>query len=162
GLGVGLAVARRIVTLHGGRIEGRSEGPGTGSRFVVRLPLAGAAPATRSERKPTSAETASLRVLLVDDNGDAGSGMATLLGAAGHQVDTAHNGVQGLELALANRPDVVVLDVGMPDLSGHAVARRIRAEPGGAGVLLVAATGWGSPQDQNASRAAGFDAHLVK
>jgi two-component system CheB/CheR fusion protein len=161
GLGVGLALARSIVSLHGGTITGHSGGPGSGSVFVVRLPLSTDG-RVQARTEPPAVAGPGRRVLVVDDNAEATWSLAKVLRAAGHEVDNASSGEEGLKAAEAQTPDVVILDVGLPDISGLEVARRIRAQPWGATVLLIAATGWGAPQDQQDTRDAGFDAHLVK
>jgi signal transduction histidine kinase len=163
GLGIGLALARGLVELHGGTISAYSEGLGRGSRFSVRLPLATDRAAAAADAQPEQAAAAVPRtVLLADDNRDAIDTMAELLRMEGHVVHTAHEGLSALETALRMRPDVIVLDIGMPGLNGYEVARRIRAEPWGASSLLVAATGWGQEDDRRKASAAGFDRHLTK
>jgi CheY-like chemotaxis protein len=163
GLGIGLALARGLVELHGGTISAYSEGLGRGSRFSVRLPLATDRAAATPDAQPEQAAAAVPRtVLLADDNRDAIDTMAELLRMEGHVVHTAHEGLSALETALRMRPDVIVLDIGMPGLNGYEVARRIRAEPWGASSLLVAATGWGQEDDRRKASAAGFDRHLTK
>ena len=165
GLGIGLALVRSIVELHGGSASAASEGVGRGSRFVVRVPRwADAAPAA-----PAPALRPALRivdhpvcVLVADDNSDAVWGVAKFLELAGYRVLRADGGTSALATARAERPDVVLLDLGMPDLDGYEVARRIRAEPWGASMLLIAASGWGRDDDQRRSAEAGFDTHLVK
>ena len=165
GLGIGLALVRTIVDMHGGEVRGESAGLGQGSRFTVRIPLsgeradAGGAPGEAAEPARTAAR---LKVLLADDNADALWGMARMLSISGFSVETAENGPQALVIAERFRPDAAVLDIGMPGLSGHEVARRIRAAAWGRHMLLVAATGWGQPEDKDAALAAGFDEHLVK
>ncbi len=171
GLGIGLALVRNIVELHGGTVTGESRGLGHGSRFTVRIPLA---EPRMAEAEPAQAngEAGSLpadpadgtpqRVLLADDNVDALWGMARMLAISGLSVKTADNGVDALRLAEQFRPDAAVLDIGMPGLDGHEVARRIRSQPWGRGMLLVAATGWSQPEDKAAALEAGFDEHLVK
>ncbi len=172
GLGIGLALVRSIVELHGGSVMGESAGSGHGSRFTVRIPLARsevqAAGAERVANLPPAgpgqppAPQRALRVLLADDNADALWGMARVLSIAGFDVETAGNGIDALRIAEAFRPDAAVLDVDMPGLDGHEVARRIRSHPWGRGMLLVAATGWSQPEDKQMALAAGFDEHLVK
>lgn len=168
GLGIGLALVRNIVELHGGTVGGESEGLGRGSRFTVRLPSARAPahpPDAAPPRAPAEDGDAPLRLrrlLLADDNVDALWGMGQVLSAAGFEVETAHNGIDALRMAHAQRPDAAVLDIGMPGLDGHAVARSIRAEPWGRDMVLIAVTGWGQPADRAAALAAGFDAHVVK
>jgi two-component system CheB/CheR fusion protein len=172
GLGIGLALVRSIVEMHSGSVMGESAGSGHGSRFTVRIPLVRSeAEATDAERManlpppgpgqpPASQRT--LRVLLADDNADALWGMARVLSISGLHVETADNGLDALRVAEAFRPDAAVLDVDMPGLDGHEVARRIRAQPWGRGMLLVAATGWSQPEDKQLALDAGFDEHLVK
>ncbi len=162
GLGIGLAIAKGLVELHGGTVEARSEGIARGSTFVVRLPLAESGPAAVIAPARSAAASAARRVLVVDDNRDAADSLAMLLSLAGHDVRVAHGGRAALALAEAFRPDVVLLDIGMPDLDGYAVARALRWEPWGANICLVALTGWGQEEDRRQARAAGFDAHLTK
>jgi signal transduction histidine kinase/CheY-like chemotaxis protein len=162
GLGIGLALARRLLALHGGSVEALSKGPGHGSEFVVRLPLA---PRERERERalPRTQVTApSRRILVVDDNADAASSLATLLRLAHHETYMAHDGIEALQAAEHLRPDLVLLDIQMPELNGYEVCRRIRQRPWGNNVTLVAVTGLGQPEDQQRSREAGFDAHLVK
>jgi len=164
GLGVGLALVRNLVELHGGTVTGESEGLGRGSRFTVRIPAA-RAPADAAPHAPAGGGAAPgrlRRLLLADDNVDALWGMGQMLSKAGFTVETVHNGVDALRVAQALHPDAAVLDIGMPGLDGHEVARRIRAEPWGRDMVLIAATGWGQPADRAAALAAGFDAHVAK
>jgi CheY-like chemotaxis protein len=162
GLGIGLALAKGLVELHGGTISAASEGLGRGSRFTVELPLAPAlAPAQGAAPAAAPAGT-SRTILLADDNRDAADVMAELLRMTGHEVHTAHEGLQAVEMALRLRPDVVVLDIGMPGLNGYEVARRIRAEAWAADTFLIAATGWGQEGDRQKAVEAGFDLHLTK
>ena len=168
GLGIGLSLVKGLVELHGGTVETRSDGPGTGSEFVVRLPVTRSAGlgARTSEapalRAPSSALRVTRRVLVVDDNRDSAESLAMMLKLTGNEVRTAFDGEAGLAEAEAFRPDVAFLDIGMPRLDGHECARRIRSSPWGGGVLLVAMTGWGQEEDRRRTRAAGFDHHLVK
>jgi PAS domain S-box-containing protein len=167
GLGIGLALARRLVLLHGGEISAHSDGPGQGSRFSVRLPLmpqleAPAPAADPPAAPPASAASAVWRLLVVDDNRDAAMTLAMLLELAGHSVRMAHDGEEAMRVAEQFRPDAVLLDIGLPLLDGHAVARRLRSLPWARETVLIALTGWGQPPDRQASMAAGFDAHLVK
>jgi signal transduction histidine kinase len=163
GLGVGLTLAKRLVELHGGTIEARSEGSGRGAEFIVRLPgvePGAAAPvAAPAQERPC---TRLQRILVADDNRDAAESLARLLRLAGHDVRIAYDGQQAVDLAEVFRPAVALLDLGMPRLSGYDAARRIRERPFGRGVMLVALTGWGQPQDKRRSEDAGFDHHLVK
>ena len=165
GLGIGLALVRRLVEMHGGSITALSDGAGTGSEFVIRLPLLadGAVRAgDRAEVREGDAPPVPRRILLADDNADALESLATVLRLRGHEVFSAPNGALALETAVRHMPEVVLLDIGMPLLDGYEVARRIRAQEWGKGVTLVAVTGWGQESDRRRSREAGFDTHLVK
>ncbi len=161
GLGVGLTLARRLVELHGGSIAASSAGIGSGSRFTVRLPLADVAPLEIAPARRSTA-AAPRRLLVIEDNDDAREAVRTLLEVLGHQVSEAADGEQGLALALASRPDVVLIDLGLPALDGFQVAEALRATPEGKHMRLIALTGYGQPQDRDKSRVAGFDAHIVK
>ncbi|MDO9112970.1 MAG: PAS domain-containing protein [Polaromonas sp.] len=165
GLGIGLALAKGLVELHGGTVSAFSEGPGRGSRFVVKLPYSAdrqqvvASPAaTLPAPGPPQART----VLLADDNRDAVDVLAELLRMDGYLVHTANDGREAADLALRLRPDVLVLDIGMPGLNGYEVARLVRAQPWGDRPLLIAATGWGQDDDRQKALAAGFNRHLTK
>ena len=160
GLGIGLSLVRELVELHGGRVEARSAGLGTGCEFVVRLPATVAAPVV--EARVAVLHGPSRRVLVVDDNQDAADTLALLLGMSGHEVRTAHDGAMAVQLASAFRPDVILMDLGMPKMDGYEAARRIRATPHGAEPFLVALTGWGDDADRRRTREAGFDRHVVK
>ncbi len=164
GLGIGLSLVKGLTAMHGGTVAVASAGVGHGSEFVVRLPLADAAPAadTPAAAPEPARRGAGRRVLIVDDNVDSAESLADLLGIAGHEVRTAHDGLAGVAAAESFRPDVVVMDLGMPRLNGYEAARRIRAEPWGAAAVLVAQTGWGSADDRRKTRDAGFDHHMVK
>jgi PAS domain S-box-containing protein len=163
GLGIGLTLVSRLVTLHGGRVSASSPGPGRGSEFVVRLPLVEAAAVDPSRaRSAEAAKARRLRVLVVDDNQDAVESMALLLGMWGHEVTTASEGQAALDLAERLRPDVVLLDIGLPGLDGYEVARRLRARPGGEQTVLMAMTGYGQAEDRQRAQEAGFALHLVK
>ena len=166
GLGIGLALVRRLMQMHGGTVTAASEGSGRGSEFTIRLPLlpAEAAPA-RAADGAVRAELAPVvgrRILVADDNPDALASLAEVLKLQGHEVFSAANGTLALECAERYRPDVALLDIGMPLLDGYEVARRIRAQPWGAQVTLLALTGWGQEPDRRRSQSAGFDQHLVK
>jgi PAS domain S-box-containing protein len=163
GLGIGLTLVKTLVEMHGGTVEVRSDGLGCGSEFTVRLPLAtvsSVATSSPTAEKPGSA--VSRRILIVDDSQDGAESLALLLDLAGHQTHQAHDGVSALEAAGRIRPDVVLLDIGLPRMNGYEVCRRIRKEPWGQDLVLVALTGWGQAEDREQSREAGFDAHMVK
>jgi signal transduction histidine kinase/CheY-like chemotaxis protein len=161
GLGIGLTLVRQLVELHGGRVSVHSEGKGKGSEFVVRLPIAppAAAPSAPSGDPPPAAPAS--HVLIIEDNQDARETLATLLQLLGHRTETAATGGEGVERALASRPGVVLIDLGLPVLDGFEVARQIRAALGDA-VLLVALTGHALEEDRRRATEAGFDAHLPK
>ena len=161
GLGIGLTLVRSLVTMHGGRVEARSQGLGAGSEFVVDLPLLAGA---RAEAEGTSPPRRfpPRRILVADDNGDAGEMLRALLTALGATVTTVRSGRATLEALGSFKPDTVLLDIGMPEMDGYEVARRIRATPDHRGVLLIAVTGWGQEHDQRRSLEAGFDHHFVK
>jgi signal transduction histidine kinase len=174
GLGIGLALVQRLIEMHGGSVSAVSEGLGKGSEFLIRLPLfiresveSGQPLQQLSalEQSMTNAEgptRTQRRILVADDNNDALESLATLLQLSGHEVYTAANGAVALESAEQHRPEVVLLDIGMPKLDGYEVARRIRAQPWGQRITLVALTGWGQDSDRRRSQEAGFDSHLVK
>jgi PAS domain S-box-containing protein len=164
GLGIGLSIVKRLVELHGGNVAARSGGRGKGSEFRVRLPLApaGAQPTRPAQRHARPEQRTRRRVLVVDDNVDAAQSLAQWLEIRGDDVRTAHDGLDALRSAAEFRPEVVLLDIGMPGLDGYEAARRIRGEPWGADVVLIALTGWGQQEDRRRSREAGFDLHLVK
>jgi PAS domain S-box-containing protein len=165
GLGIGLALARKIAELHGGTLEAFSEGEGKGSELLVRLPVAGqGVPGEgREATKAAIAEmrTAPRRVLIVDDNVDAASTLHLLLDALGHETRVVHDGMAALEAFDEFHPQLVLLDIGLPGIDGYEVARRFRARQR-QGVRIVAVTGWGQAEDRDQSSAAGFDLHLVK
>jgi PAS domain S-box-containing protein len=160
GLGIGLTLARRLVAMHEGEVEARSDGPGKGSEFLVRLPLAHDRPSEPAAPEPAAPGTTPLRILIVDDNHDGADTLAAVLRLMGHEVDTAYDGHEGVEAAVRMQPDVVLLDIGLPRLNGYEAARRIRSQ--GLRTLLIAVTGWGQDEDRRRSRDAGFDHHLVK
>jgi PAS domain S-box-containing protein len=165
GLGIGLTLVRRLAELHGGTAEAFSEGEGKGAEFVVRLPLAG--PEGERAAGPAQEETAAVspcrRILLVEDNADVAESIAMLLSeGGGHEVRTVHDGPGGIEQAAAFRPDLILLDLGMPGMDGYETARKLRELPGGRELVLAALTGWGQEADRRRTREAGFDFHLVK
>ena len=169
GLGIGLALVRELVEMHGGRVEGFSDGLGQGSEFVLTLPLrpdlaaAVAAGQVRASTPPPVEDNGlPCRILVVDDNRDAAQSLAVMLRLSGGEVETAHDGPQALRIAERFRPSLVLLDIGMPGMSGFEVARKIRSKPWGASVRLVAQTGWGQEEDRQRAREAGFDVHLTK
>jgi len=162
GLGIGLTLVKRLVEMHGGEIEARSEGEGKGSQFIIRLPVsmeAGKAPpAAKVPHEPARTH----RILVVDDNQDAATSLATLLQMTGHESFTAFDGPAALEAMERHRPDVVLLDIGLPGVSGYEVCRRARTQPWGADITYIALTGWGQAEDRRRTQEAGFDGHLVK
>jgi PAS domain S-box-containing protein len=162
GLGIGLALSRRIVEMHGGSIKVESEGLGHGSEFVVRIPLTCAEVESPSADRKDAADGPARRVLVVDDNVDAASGLRMLLAVQGHTVSAAYDGPTALQQIEVFNPDVVLLDLGLPGMSGIEVARRARALPRGKEMLLVAVTGWGQDEDRHRTKEAGFDVHLTK
>jgi signal transduction histidine kinase len=162
GLGIGLTLARRIAELHGGSVHAASEGPGRGSTFTVRLPGI-AAPVDRQQPPaPTPAERGPRRVLIVEDNADSRAMLHAMLELWGHEVHEAPDGESGLERAGTVRPEIALIDVGLPGLDGYELARQIRASVGGSHIFLVAVTGYGQPDDIRRAKTAGFDTHLVK
>ena len=163
GLGIGLSIVKRLVEMHGGSIEARSEGPGSGSEFVVRLPVALPGAGDQPADKPDTVHaTARHRILVVDDNVDAAETLALMLTMIGHETLTAHDGLEALDVAAAFRPGVIVLDIGMPKLNGYEAARLIRQQAWGTDMVLIALTGWGQEEDKRRALEAGFDSHLVK
>ncbi len=164
GLGIGLSLVKRLVELHGGSVEARSDGDGRGSTVVVRLPIALALAGERrgeDESEPVRVQS-HLRILVADDNQDAATSLALLLRIMGHETRTAHDGLEALDAAAAFRPDVTLLDIGMPQLNGYDVCRRIRQQAWGKGMVLIALTGWGQEDDKRQAQEAGFDHHLTK
>lgn len=165
GLGLGLALVRSLVDLHGGSVAARSDGPGKGSEFIVRLPRpedAAMAQQPQQDAGLPEAVEQGLRVMVVDDNVDAAESLALLLETEGHQVKVGHVAEDALTVMRQDAPQVFLLDIGLPDMDGYELARRLRAQPGSAKILLVALTGYGQAKDHEKSQAAGFDHHLVK
>jgi CheY-like chemotaxis protein len=173
GLGIGLTLVKSVVEMHGGTVEAYSAGVGQGSEFVVHLPLgdewrvasdakeeAGGDPLA-THHSPLTTKT-KRRILVVDDNPDSAESLAMLLKISGNETHMAHDGLEAVEAAERFRPDVVLLDIGLPQLNGYDAARRIREQPWGKTMVLIALTGWGQEEDRRRSKDAGFDAHLVK
>ena len=163
GLGIGLSLVQRLVELHGGTVEARSDGLNMGSSFIVRLPLL-ASPEKRQppEEGESARPTASLRILVVDDNRDSADSLAMLLTMMGHETQTAYDGLEGVDAADSFRPDLALVDIGMPKLNGYEACRRIRQQSWGKNIVMIALTGWGQEHDKRRSLADGFDSHLVK
>jgi CheY-like chemotaxis protein/anti-sigma regulatory factor (Ser/Thr protein kinase) len=164
GLGVGLALVKGLVELHGGTVEARSPGRNKGSEFRLRLPVGRGVtpPAGQPSVDAAAGNNRMRRVLIADDNRDAAQTLALLLQMGGHQVTVAHDGDEALRLATRDRPEVVVLDIGMPKLNGYEVASRLRAEPWSGKLTLVAVTGWGQAEDRKRALESGFDQHFTK
>jgi PAS domain S-box-containing protein len=163
GLGIGLALARRIAELHGGTLVAKSDGENKGSEFIVRLPLSPASQAPAEVQEAVAPPAAvPRRVLVVDDNVDAAATLDLLLRSLGHETRVAHDGMKALDIAREFRPEVILLDIGMPGLDGYEVARRLRAMNHGTSFRIIAVTGWGQDADRSKAKEAGFDVHLVK
>jgi len=161
GLGIGLTLVKRLVELHGGSVEVSSEGAGKGSEFRVRIPVLVESSDTEEVEKQLEVGKA-LRILIVDDNKDAAKMLSMVVKMLGNEVDTAHDGLEAIEVAARFRPDVVLMDLGMPKMNGYEAAAHIRKQPWGKDILLVALTGWGQDDDKRRTKEAGFDHHLVK
>jgi CheY-like chemotaxis protein len=161
GLGVGLALVRELVELHGGSVEVSSAGANQGSEFTVRLPLDKEAARSAQPLRNLAGREMSRRIVLIDDNVDAAESLAMLLRLKGHEVHIAYDGAEGVSLALKTLPDCVLVDIGLPDIDGYEVAKRLRSHDHN-GMLLVALTGYGQTEDRRRSEQAGFDHHLVK
>jgi PAS domain S-box-containing protein len=165
GLGIGLALVKGFVEMHGGTVTATSDGPGKGSSFTVRLPMVGAVPEPVPAALPQDQRTAAgtkRRILVVDDDRDSARSMARLLALLGNDVRTAHDGLEAVKVAEEFRPEVILMDVGMPRLNGYEATRRIREQPWGRGLIIIALTGWGQEGDRVESREAGCDRHLIK
>ena len=163
GMGIGLSLVKALVELHGGKVTARSKGVGQGSVFTVWLPAAIRAGEVQQLDEPESkTESTARRVLVVEDNEDAAHALVKLLELLGHETRVANDGCEALEVAQSFQPEVVLLDIGLPKMNGYEVARRIRGEPWGGGMILAAVTGWGQEPDKARSREAGIDRHLTK
>ncbi len=164
GLGIGLTLVKRLVEMHGGSIEAKSAGLGSGSEFVVRLPVIEESVMKGDNAMPDTANNSATarRILVVDDNIDAAKTLALLLKLMGHQTHTAHDGEEAVAAAERIRPELMLLDIGLPKMNGYEVCRAIRQQPWGQGIRMFAVTGWGQDEDRQKSTEAGFDGHLVK
>jgi signal transduction histidine kinase/ActR/RegA family two-component response regulator len=162
GLGIGLTLARQLVQLHSGTLSVSSAGLGKGSSFIVRLPLLQNVPVVAPAPLPMVSRSASMRVLIADDNPDLTESFAAILRGEGYVVDVATDGEEAVTAAIEHRPDVALLDIGMPRRNGYEVARLLRSRAATSGIYLVAITGWGQESDKANAKAAGFDCHLVK
>ena len=166
GLGIGLTLVQRLVEMHGGTVEAQSAGPGRGSEFVLRFPVAAEVTEGKLQEKAGYGQKSAIpftcRILVVDDNEDSADSIAILLRTMGNEVHTAYDGLEAVGAAAAFQPDVVLLDIGLPKLNGFEAASRIREQPGGSDIMLIALTGWGQEEDRRRSKEAGFDHHMTK
>jgi two-component system, sensor histidine kinase len=162
GLGLGLTIVKRLVELHGGTVSAASPGPNLGSEFIVRLPRLVDAAVDAQPSTPAVRASRARHILVIEDNTDFRVGLRLLLESWGHRVEEASGGAHGLEIVQRERPEIVLIDLGLPGIDGYAVARALRAAPGGDALLLVAITGYGRASDRHRAREAGFDAHLTK
>jgi CheY-like chemotaxis protein/two-component sensor histidine kinase len=163
GLGIGLTLVKRLTEMHGGSIEARSAGEGQGSEFIVRLPVLSQEEVAAQHGPDVASESQQQRrVLIVDDNQDSADSLAMLMQITGNKTYMAHDGVEAVEAVEKYRPEVVLLDIGLPGLDGHEVCRRVREQPWGKDIVVIALTGWGQEDDRRKSEEAGFDGHLVK
>ena len=160
GLGLGLAMVKGLVELHGGTVAASSDGPGSGTRFTVKLPVVAAPRRARAGDAPRRA--ARLRVLVIEDNEDAASSLKQVLELSGHEVEVALDGPSGLALARAHRPEIIICDIGLPGMNGYEVARALRADPASRSAFLIALTGYARPDDARRAAEAGFDRHMGK
>ena len=163
GLGIGLTLVKRLVEMHGGSVEAASAGPNRGSCFTVRIPAAASRPRTGARPAPSvTGRGAGHRVLIIEDNRDVRAMLRLFLQLEGHEVHEAPDGPTGLEAALAVRPDIALVDIGLPGMDGYEMVRQLRAQADGPPPLLVALTGYGRAEDRQRMEAAGFDAYLIK
>lgn len=164
GLGIGLALVRALVEMHGGRVHAASDGPGQGAEFAVYLPLANQLPESKSPAPGIVQESHSqtLRIILIDDNADSAVGLAQCLQSLGHDLRVSHNGEQGIAAVKSDKPDIVLLDIGLPDIDGYEVAKRLRQDESLADLRIIAMTGYSGEADKNRASLAGFDDYLVK
>jgi len=161
GLGIGLTLVKRLVEMHAGSIEARSAGEGEGSEFIVRLPVI-TKPSGAAQTGPAAEPSPQRRILIVDDNRDAADSLAMLMEITGNTTYVAHDGIEAIEEIEKHRPEVVLLDIGLPGLTGHEVCWRVRQQPWGKNIVMIALTGWGQEDDRRKSEEAGFNGHLVK
>lgn len=162
GLGIGLSIVKRLVEMHGGSVEARSDGHGMGSEFIVRLPVVLSVTQPQADDAEPIHPSSRRRILVVDDNRDAAMSLAMMLKVMGNDVKTANDGLEALDVAAVYRPDLILLDIGMPRLNGYETAKQIREQAWGKRIRLVALTGWGQDNDRRKSQDAGFDSHMVK
>jgi CheY-like chemotaxis protein len=162
GLGIGLAIVERIVEMHGGRVEARSDGPGHGATFAVVLPRSPDAEAASDQAADAARGGRPRRILIVDDNPDIAASLALFLELQGHTVSVTDSGTEAIAIAQQARPEIALLDVGMPGMDGYELARRLRASALEPRPVLIAVTGWGTEKDKDKAMAAGFDRHLTK
>jgi CheY-like chemotaxis protein len=163
GLGIGLTLTKQLIEMHSGSIEAHSDGYGTGTEFHVRLPVLHSIESRQTaEAAPEKPPTAARRILIVDDNFDSAESMSILLGMIGNECEMAHTGPQAIELAETFRPNVILLDIGLPVMDGYEVCRIVRSQTAGKDISIIAMTGWGQEDDRRRSIEAGFDAHIVK
>jgi CheY-like chemotaxis protein len=162
GLGIGLTVVRRLVEMHGGRVEARSAGIGQGSEFIVVLPVGIARPADRARPSRAELTVRALKVLVVEDNKDTAETLATILELWGHEVRLSFDGLGAIETAASFEPDIILSDIGLPGMNGYELARRLREQPSFGRVVLVAMSGYGQDEDKRRALESGFDHHIVK
>jgi CheY-like chemotaxis protein len=163
GLGIGLTLVKRLAEMHGGSVEAKSGGEGLGSEFIVRLPvLTRPSVGAHAGTDETQQSTSKRRIVIVDDNRDSADSLAMLLEITGNETFMAHDGIEALKVIEKQRPEVVLLDIGLPGLNGHEVCRDVRRQSWGKDIVMIALTGWGQEDDRRKSEEAGFNSHLVK